>query len=416
MTGGIDAAASLSPEQRRNVRMGRVMWLVLGTSFLLWVVLAGSGAIWVRTFVEHSARPGPTVLDQVGGVVLYKEAGQRAEVSAQQGMQLFDGDELATSFGSTATLTGFDGSVMQLYPEARVRVDAARIGRFNPAATDARFTLVSGTMRLTIPPDRDQSHTLRVTTPSGAAAFTPGRYTLRAWPGATRLSVWEGQVDAVVNGVPLQVPAGRKLVAAPASSPPIQVVDLLENALWNGNFARSFESWDPWEDREQGRPDVPGRMQIVRSEGPGSPSQAVRISRTSERDAHNETGLRQTVDRDVAGAQAIRIEATVRVDEASLSGGGYLGSEYPLMLRVRARDRRGGDQIWTQGFYYANPEARPTQVGQLVGKLVPQHQWVLFSADLTDVFRQASTIDMVEVSGAGHTFDASVGDVKLLVD
>src|SRR5581483_7152427 len=143
-----------------------------------------------------------------------------------------------------------------------------------------------------------------------------------------------------------------------------------------------------------------------------APSVAMRVTRNSERDAHNETGLRQVVNRDVAGSRAVRVEAMVRVDDASLSGGGYSGTEYPLMIRIRAHDRRGGDQVWTHGFYYANSEDRPVQFGEIV----PQGTWVKFSADLTQAFSQTATIDSIEVFGAGHTFDASIGAVKLLVD
>jgi hypothetical protein len=100
------------------------------------------------------------------------------------------------------------------------------------------------------------------------------------------------------------------------------------------------------------------------------------------------------------------------VDYASLSGGGYVGSEYPIMVRLRYRDRRGSDQFWTQGFYYANPENRPTALGMLIERGV----WVPIELDITHVLGQATSIVSFEVSGSGHTFDASIGDLRLLVD
>src|SRR5207253_5612728 len=132
----------------------------------------------------------------------------------------------------------------------------------------------------------------------------------------------------------------------------------------------------------------------------------------SQVDAHDETGLRQRLDVDVRGARAVRLEALVRVDAASLSGGGYLGSEYPMMVRVRTRDRRDAEQVWTQGFYYANEENRPTPIG----RRIERGAWTLFSFDLEDELRQTATIESIEVFGAGHTFDASIGEIRLLVD
>jgi hypothetical protein len=67
---------------------------------------------------------------------------------------------------------------------------------------------------------------------------------------------------------------------------------------------------------------------------------------------------------------------------------------------------------WTQGFYYANPENRPTPVG----RTVPRGTWTEFTADLVPVLNRPAVIDAIEVFGAGHTFDASIGDVQLLVD
>ena len=55
---------------------------------------------------------------------------------------------------------------------------------------------------------------------------------------------------------------------------------------------------------------------------------------------------------------------------------------------------------------------RPTQIGQLI----PQGSWVKVSVDLSQLLSQTSSIDVLEVFGAGHTFDASIGDIQLLVD
>jgi hypothetical protein len=136
------------------------------------------------------------------------------------------------------------------------------------------------------------------------------------------------------------------------------------------------------------------------------------VNRVSLIDAHNETGLSQDLIRDVSGARQIVIAARLRVEQASLSGGGYLGSEYPLMIRVRYHDSRGVEQTWVQGFYYANPENRPVPVGQRVERGV----WTEFSFDLTQLRIPPAVVDTVQVFGAGHTFDALIGDVRLLVD
>ena len=83
-----------------------------------------------------------------------------------------------------------------------------------------------------------------------------------------------------------------------------------------------------------------------------------------------------------------------------------------MMLRVRFRDVRGAEQVWTQGFYYANPENRPVGIGQRLERGV----WTDVSFDLTQHRNPPAFIDSLELFGAGHNFDASIGSVQLLVD
>jgi hypothetical protein len=395
----------------REHSMRRSTWLVVTIAFVIWVMLAVALGRWASGVLEVAAAQAPATVSISSGVVLYREANQRTEVAAPQGMKLFDGDELATSPGSDAELSLFDGTLADLFQSARLRVDVSRIGRFNPAVTQARLTLMNGAMRLSIPQIQNKAHTVNVYTPHGGAAFVPGEYTVRVTADATRISVWDGRSAAAVADQIVELSPGQKIILAP-DRVSYQVVEVLENIVLNGDFSQNRTSWEFREDREQGRPDVAGSLAVVTPTGPGAPAQALQIKRHSQVDAHNETGLRQVLNRDVTGARGIQVRAKLRVDDASLSGGGYLGSEYPMMLRVRYRDSRGAEQVWTQGFYYANPENRPTALGQMVER----GKWTDVSFDLTQPRNSPSTIDSIEVFGAGHTFDASVGAIQLLVD
>lgn len=409
MSSGASTAPWRAP--RTEAGMRRVTWAAVAVAIAIWLVLTLAGARWAASSLYQWTAAAPTVVERLGGVALYREADGRAEVSAREGMLVFDGDELATSFGSLATLRTFDGALIDLYPNARLRVDAAGIGRVNRDATRLTMTLVGGAARLSIPHMADKRHTVNVASPHGAAAFVPGEYTLRVGPDGTRISVWEGRIAAAVGGEIVEINPGQKIILW-ADRSQYTVTDVLENVLPNSDFAQGAERWEGWEEREQGRADVPGRWEIVAPSGPGAPAHALRVWRTSQVDAHNETGLRQGLGRDVSGARQISIRGSVKIDGASLSGGGYLGSEYPIMVRVRFRDSRGVEQAWTQGFYYANPENRPTPIGVRVERGV----WTPFEADLTGLFGPMSAIETLEAFGSGHTFDASIGAIALLVD
>jgi hypothetical protein len=397
--------------ERRQIQFRRFVWVVVFVAFALWIMLAVVFGRWALGVARTAAAQAPSAVEEVGGVTLYRQLGQRNEASARPGILLYEGDELATSTGSTASLRLFDGTLLHLFPEARVRVEATRIGRINRGATQAQFTLVAGAVRASIPQMESKAHTVNFQTAQGGVALVPGEYTLRAGSDGTRISVWNGRAAAAIGDDIVELAEGQKIVLQ-AGGRGFAVLDVLENVVRNADFAARFDEWTPWEDREQDRADVPGRLDIVSPGESSAPARALRVTRTSLVDAHNETGLRQTIERDVAGARRIVLQAMVRVDLASLSGGGYIGSEYPMMLRVRYRDRRAAEQIWTRGFFYANPENRPVGLGQRVER----GSWTPIEIDLTDALGQATSIASLEVFGAGHTFDASVGNIKLLVD
>ena len=51
-----------------------------------------------------------------------------------------------------------------------------------------------------------------------------------------------------------------------------------------------------------------------------------------------------------------------------------------------------------------------------LGQRLERGVWTPVEIDLTDALGQASSITSLELFGAGHTFDASIADVELLVD
>jgi hypothetical protein len=400
-----------STAERREQAVRRATWVVVVLAFGMWVLLVTAASLWAASVLRDAAAPAPIVLESSTGVVLYRDVQRRTDASASTGLKLFDGDELATSAGATATLFLFDGSRLNLYPSSRVRIEASRIGRLNPSATQERLVMLGGVARLSIPQIENKAHTVNLVTPHGGAAFVPGEYTIRVTDEETRISVWDGRSAAALGSEIVEFEAGQKIILS-SSQPRYRLTTALEDVLRNGAFADGLQGWEMWEDREEGRPDQPGRLTRATPSEANAPSYAIRVTRESVVNAHNETGLRQAVDRDVTGARGVVVQARIKLDYASLSGGGYLGSEYPMMLRVRFRDARGSEQTWVQGFYYANPENRPTPIGQRV----EQGAWTDVSFDLTQLRNPPATIDSLELFAAGHTYDASIGSVQLLVD
>src|SRR5919202_1592407 len=151
--------------------------------------------------------------------------------------------------------------------------------------------------------------------------------------------------------------------------------------LANADFSQHDQNWEPL-DVPNSSLDVNGTRSWVPAPAElGVQGSALRVARDSAKGEHGETGLIQKLNRDVSGFRHLWLTALVRVDYADLSGGGTLGSEYPMMLSMKYEGPQEGTQPgWAVGFYYSNPDNR--RVPEWLGQLWPQGEWQRYQVDL----------------------------------
>ena len=212
-----------------------------------------------------------------------------------------------------------------------------------------------------------------------------------------------GAAATATEGLRVDIDA-RGTLGAPTALP----ISFLSNA----DFSRHEQGWQALDKPDDPTLDVNGiREWVLGPEG----DTALRVLRKSVRNDHGETGLVQTLDRGVSGFRHLWLRAWVRVDYADLSGGGTLGSEFPLMFRVKYEGQAEGSFYpWSVGLYYANPENRPILPSTAV--LWPQGEWKLYQVDLMDTDPSRSPNRLLEfaVMGQGHSYDARVAAVSLV--
>ena len=111
--------------------------------------------------------------------------------------------------------------------------------------------------------------------------------------------------------------------------------------------ARVTSAWTKKTDVEAGRrDDIYGQTYFLpESEGP-----AVRFVRRGSKNSHGENILYQAINRDVSDFVSLKLSVDFRIIYQTLSGGGYLGSEYPLLVQVTYRDEAGNQHTWARGF------------------------------------------------------------------
>lgn len=398
-----EARAARTPEEAQ-----RLAWRILLTAFAAWLVLVAGGAGGLVAWVGSATVTAPARLAVLQGVVLLQERETGPAFNAYDGMELLEGDALEVREPALARLDLSDVGTLHLGSRARLVLARLRAGRFRADAGELQFQHTAGAIRLEVAERAPVP--LAVETPYGTVTLGPGDYVVAVEGPRAQVLVRRGAAVVTVGAdPPLHLATGQRahLAAnAPAAGPYVGGANLVSN----GDFAAGLAGWQPRDTQEANRPDKLGERAIVQTVIDGVPRAALHVRRQSAFQTHNETGLIQQLNAEVSVYPRVVLSALVNVRYASLSGGGYLGTEYPLMFRLRYRDTAGTGQTWYRGFYYQNPERRPTERGQRV----PADTWVRVEIDLAELPEPPAFLYALEVLGAGHDFDALVTDVRLV--
>ena len=176
---------------------------------------------------------------------------------------------------------------------------------------------------------------------------------------------------------------------------------LLQNPVFGGTDVSGVPA--EWEFRDISERDPAGMIKV---EGDG----AISFFRAGV--GHGETILSQNVDVDLWDFERVDIEAGVRVLEHSLSGGGWQGSEYPMMLRITFRDIPGTVHFWTHGFFLHNDDGLPVRDATRVAS----REWQRYEASLFSLVPRPWRIIRVEVVASGWDYASSVNSIHLWAD
>jgi hypothetical protein len=381
-----------------------VLWVAFGA---FWVLVIG-GALGAKRYYDTAAIPRTATLTLEQGIVLFRDTVTSTLINAQDNLALREGDAILVGQGARASLTLFDGSRVRLYSGSEMALGELRKSRFHEGFSRVALRLVKGTARLEVAPPPAQVGQFQVSTPHGSALLTPGSFGFDVSETQTRASSRQGWASVSGRGQVLDLGAGSKvLLGSEAVDGPMSEGDFL---VANGDFAQGFGHWHLLQVDEPGRPSEPGERMLATERIDGKDAVSLRSRRVSHMATHNETGLLQVLNKDVSDYVTLQLTADVRVDEQSLSGGGYMGYEYPVMIRVRYRDSTDGQIDWSHGFFHKNPEERPTPNGQEV----VQGQWTHYSVDLMNVTEKPVYLLSVEVLGAGHSFDGRIANIQLI--
>jgi len=382
-------------------------WAILLSALGAFLLLLGGTVILGRWYWENASDPQPARVTAIQGSVLVQHRGQGGWELVGRTMALQEGDGVRTVEGSRALVTLFDGSQLELLPKTEVSLTGLRSSRWNGPNYQLTVQQRSGKAHYGVSPKGDRAKTFVVRSPHGEALLRHGSHTLTVSESSTQARVGAlGSAEVRSGGATVSIGGSQRAILFPAQ-PPQGPNSPREELVANGDFRQGLDGWQTGNSIGfvEGQ-DVEGSVALVRDEG----APAVRFSRSGSQGTHNETWLYQEIDRDISDFTQLGLSIRFKLRHQSLSGGGYEGSEYPVLLRVNFTTSAGPD-FRVYGFYYQNTSGNRTDNGHQV----PADTWLdhTSSENLRSIVPPPETIQSVQVSASGWDFESLVRRVSL---
>lgn len=401
----------------------RLAWTVLLASFVVFCTLAISIPLGGRWLLINATRNHEAQVTCLEGTVVVEDPQQGGARPILKGetISVPEGVVLSVDQTAQAQVTFFDQSQLRLFPGTSVVLQRMVAPRFGASPRSAHISVYLRGGRLYVntvlrgaSPLEFRVECLQAATLLGG----DGAYTLEVSNERSEVIVQRGSADVtalpITPGVPpAQVAlSARQRTVVELGKAPLAPLKAERDLITNGDFAATLgTAWTVFNDQGGDGGSVDGTAGLVVDES----RRAVRFRREGGEFNHCETIIEQTLNRDLPDPlTTLRVRATVKLVEQSLSGGGYLSSEYPLMIRVRYRDIYGSESEWIHGFYYHNLNNNPTMHGQQIG----QGSWYFYeSENLAEALDpEPYRILWVRVSASGWNYESLVSEISLITE
>jgi hypothetical protein len=410
----------------------QIAWLVLSLAFISCIALAIGVPTGVRWYLLNATRPMNVRLQPRSGAVTYQPPGNATALVAAKGTQLFNRSTIDQGENADALVIFYHPdqsetpiATIQLYGETDLTVGKARTPRFEVSQLPHHIQLRVGSasnMRVSVTGNGREAQ-LTVQTPRGTINLQEGTFKLIVHPSQTDLTVIDGQAhvpdpESKQNIVLIQ---SQQTQLTSAGLGEITIGERNIMRTLNGDFEEPLApTWNI--DTEKDREDETGGA--VRQRVVGESRWVVFFTRVGQHWA--QTGLTQEINQDIRGAKSLYVRARLRVDTHTLPVCGSMGTECPIMIRLRFSDQTTGSRPeWLQGFYAVEGDGTnepfcPSCEWKATHIQVPMGVWYDYeSPDLLPLLR-AENIDpsalwSVEIYASGHTYGSAIDEIDILI-
>jgi len=400
----------------------RLAWTVTLAAFVAFCTLAISTPLGVRWYLINATRPYEARITCLEGTAVVEDPqhGTARPLVKDETISIPEGTVVIVDETAQAEIIFFDQSLVRLFPRTSLALQSMRAPRFATSPRPAQIvlyarggrvwanTVLRGSAPIEFRVESLQAHTL---------LSEDGAYILEVSNERTEVIVQRGSAEVTgaspsVAGSGSVILEARQRTVAETGRAPIAPLKAERDLVTNGDFSAPLSTgWTAFNDQGGDGGEVDGTVSLVVEEL----RRAVRFYRTGGQFNHCETIIEQEMNRDLPDPlTTLKVQATIKLVNQTLSGGGYLSSEYPLMIKIRYRDIHQSETEWIHGFYYQNLGGNPTMYGQEV----PQDKWYFYeSENLLDILPiTPSRIVWIRVAASGWNYESLVSEISLIVE
>jgi hypothetical protein len=393
----------------------RMAWLVLLAAFGINCALAVSIPLTVRWYLLNATVGHEATVESIMGTVLVWEPGATTPIGVTSSTAVREGSRIQTDSSSRAFVTFFDNSTATVSFDTETRLVAMRSPRFGFSTKPdfLHLDIIRGQVNIGVALPVSRRQAFQATSPHMSATLNEGSYSLKVTDDSSRTIVHLGAAQVTAQGKTVAL-TQRERTTVRAGQQPAEPVAAPQNLLVNGGFEEELSvGWQAYNEQGGDGGDVDGEISIV--DLPGGTSRAIRFFRTGSGGNHCETVIRQDLNEEISDlATSISIYLRVRLLNQSLSGGGYLSSEYPLMIRLEYEDVYGSEGHWTHGFYYQNQDNNPTMYGEMIA----YRTWFDYGSGniLEAIYPRPARLKSLLIYASGWDYESMVTDISLVVE
>jgi hypothetical protein len=398
----------------------RIAWTVLWTALVVFCILITGIPLSIRHYLLTATDDQETELQRIEGTIQVQNAEGGRPYAVTAAAPLSPGDEVILDATSRGTLSLFERSHVTLYSDTNLELAQVEAPRFAASDRPNRIVLnlTGGLVRVGVAMPGERETEFEVLTPPASIWMEEGSYRIEVTNEETQVTVLRGEAKIGAEASREVLGQGMRIQLS-LTGEAADTLPAAQNLVENGSFQQPLSAGWLTSTVVLTSSVSPPTVQVVEEGG----RQAARfVQQGANAGDHTEVAIHQKLDQDVRDFDRLEVSLDVRVDSQSLSGGGLLSSEFPVIVRVDYKDLWGDDKFWTHGFYYQNNAGYPIAPdpwGRPSGEQIPRGVWYPYeSGNLLELLgeNKPAHVTGLTVYSSGWNYDGLVSEIQLIVE